>query len=354
MAEKVNAPSNSPLAGLATLRECRTMRVSSWDQTGGNADAVPVEPGRTATLADIKGPGGIRHMWFTIACEDPNYLRKVILRMFWDNEKNPSVEVPVGDFFGVGHALANHFVSLPLSMTKGAGWGRNAGMNCYFPMPFAARALITVENQCEVPVRSFYYYIDHELYEELDENQGRFHACYNQEYPCRKVEFAGGEKEINLTGDENYLILDAQGWGHYVGCVLSVDNYNAYHQNHTWFGEGDDMIFVDGEKWPPSLHGTGTEDYFCEAWGFPSGEYSAPYHGVSLGKDVIGYSGKWSVYRFHIEDPVYFRKSVRVTIEHGHANDQGNDYSSVAYWYQGEPHKALAPLLAPKDRVPRR
>jgi len=111
---------------------------------------------------------------------------------------------------------------------------------------------------------------------------------------------------------------------------------------------------VDGEKWPPSLHGTGTEDYFCEAWGFPSGEYSAPYHGVSLGKDVIGYSGKWSVYRFHIEDPVYFRKSIRVTIEHGHANDQGNDYSSVAYWYQGEPHKALASLPAPKDRVPRR
>jgi len=133
-----------------------------------------------------------------------------------------------------------------------------------------------------------------------------------------------------------------------------VDNFNANHQNYTRFGEGDDMIFVDGESWPPSLHGTGTEDYFGEAWGFPSGEYSGPYTGVSLGKDVIGWSGKWSLYRFHIEDPVYFRESVRVTIEHGHANDQGNDYSSVAYWYQAEPHMPFAPLPPPKERVPRR
>jgi len=342
------------VAGLATLRDVRTKRVSSWDRTGGNADAIPIEGGRTATLADIAGPGSIRHIWFTISAQDQNYLRKVVLRMFWDNEKEPSVEVPVGDFFGVGHALANHFTSLPLTMTKGAGWGRNAGMNCYFPMPFAERALITIENQCEAPVGAFYYYVDHELYDGLDANQGRFHACYSQEHPCGKVEFPEGTPEINLTGDENYVILEAEGRGHYVGCVLSVDNFNAYHQNHTWFGEGDDMIFIDGEKWPPSLHGTGTEDYFCEAWGFPSGEYSGPYTGVSLGKDVVGWSGKWSLYRFHIEDPVHFRKSIRVTIEHGHANDQGNDYSSVAYWYQAEPHKAFAALPPAQERVPRR
>jgi len=354
MPDKAGLIAHSPLAGLATLRDERTKRVSSWDRTGGNADAIPIEGGRTATLADIAGPGSIRHIWFTISAQDPNYLRKVVLRMFWDNEKEPSVEVPVGDFFGVGHALANHFTSLPLTMTKGAGWGRNAGMNCYFPMPFAERALITIENQCEAPVGAFYYYVDHELYDGLDANQGRFHACYSQEHPCGKVEFPEGTPEINLTGDENYVILEAEGRGHYVGCVLSVDNFNAYHQNHTWFGEGDDMIFIDGEKWPPSLHGTGTEDYFCEAWGFPSGEYSGPYTGVSLGKDVVGWSGKWSLYRFHIEDPVHFRKSIRVTIEHGHANDQGNDYSSVAYWYQAEPHKAFAALPPAQERVPRR
>ncbi len=354
MADKQSFPSHSPLAGLATLRDCRTRRASSWDRSGGNRDAITVEAGQTATLADISGPGAIRHIWCTIAAEDPHYLRKVVLRMFWDDEEIPSVEAPVGDFFGVGHALANHFVSLPLTMIKGPGWGRRAGMNCYFPMPFSKRALITVENQGEAPVSSFYYYIDHELYDTLDQNQGRFHACYRQAYPCRKIEHPAGAEELNLTGEDNYVILEAQGWGHYVGCVLSVDNFNAYHQNHTWFGEGDDMIFVDGERWPPSLHGTGTEDYFCEAWGFPSGEYSGPYTGVSLGKDVIGWSGKWSLYRFHIEDPVYFRKSVRVTIEHGHGNDQGNDYSSVAYWYQAEPHMAFAPLPPAKDRLPRR
>jgi hypothetical protein len=353
MTRQVRAPSGSPLAALATLRECSSARISSWDRTGGNADAIKIEPGATAALAEIQGAGCIRHIWFTINCPDPNYLRKLVLRMFWDGEQNPSVETPVGDFFGVGHALTNHFVSLPLSMIKGPGWGRAAGMNCYFPMPFASKALITVENQSQQPVNSFYYYIDHERYDAFDEDQGRFHACYNQETPCRAVDFAG-QPEINLTGEENYVILDAQGRGHYVGCVLSVDNFNAFHQNHTWFGEGDDMIFVDGEKWPPSLHGTGTEDYFCEAWGFPSGEYSGPYTGVSLGRDTVNWSGKWSLYRFHIEDPVHFRRSIRVTIEHGHANDQGNDYSSVAYWYQEEPHRPFRPVPAASERVPRR
>ena len=113
------------------------------------------------------------------------------------------------------------------------------------------------------------------------------------------------------------------------------------------------MIFIDGEKWPPSLHGTGTEDYFCEAWGYPSGEYSAPYHGISLGNDTREWSGKWSMYRFHIEDPIRFKKSIRVTIEHGHANNQSNDYSSVAFWYQFEPHKNFKVLPSVKKRLAR-
>ena len=102
------------------------------------------------------------------------------------------------------------------------------------------------------------------------------------------------------------------------------------------------------------LHGTGTEDYFCAAWGFPSGEYDAPYHGISLGSDPQEHFGKWSLYRFHIEDPVHFDKSIRVTIEHGHANDQGNDYSSVAYWYQIEPHAPLPDLPKVEKRLARR
>jgi hypothetical protein len=114
------------------------------------------------------------------------------------------------------------------------------------------------------------------------------------------------------------------------------------------------MIFIEGETWPPSLHGTGTEDYFGCSWGFPSGEYDGPYHGISLGSDVQEHFGKWSLYRWHIEDPVHFEKSIRVTIEHGHANDQGNEYSSVAYWYQTGKHKDTEKLESVEKRLPRR
>ena len=336
----------APLAGLATIRDSVSKRISSWDKTGGNRDAVRIEKGETAVLGEIEGAGCVRHIWFTISAEDPLYLRKVVLRMYWDGEDNPSVETPVGDFFGVGHGVMNHFVSLPLNMTRGPGAGVQAGMNCYFPMPFSSSARIEVENQSDGAVGSFYYYLDYELHDSLAVEQGRFHAQWRRENPCQAVTFEGDE--INLTGDENYLILDAQGRGHFVGCVLNVHNLST-----GWFGEGDDMIFVDGEQWPPSLHGTGTEDYFCEAWGFPSGVYCAPYHGVSLAGDVTDWTGKWSLYRFHVEDPVHFKKSLRVTIEHGHANDRADDYSSVAYWYQQEPHQPFPALSPVEARLPR-
>jgi hypothetical protein len=344
----------SPLAGLATLRNIRSHRASSWDRTGANRDRITIEPGETAVLADIAGAGCIRHIWFTIGCEDNLYLRKLVLRMYWDGEKEPSVETPVGDFFGVGHGIAAHFVSLPLSMTCAAGRQQRAGMNCYFPMPFAAQARLTIENQCPVKVGSFYYYIDYESFDHLPDDQGRFHAQWRRENPCQAVSYSDPSNEVNLSSRDNYVIVDAEGRGHYAGCVLNVDNFNAFTQRYTWFGEGDDMIFIDSDTWPPSLHGTGTEDYFCEAWGFPSGAYAGPYHGVSLGSDTAEWGGKWSLYRFHIEDPVHFQQRILVTIEHGHANDQGNDYSSVGYWYQTEPHKAFAPLPALQERLPRR
>jgi hypothetical protein len=158
----------------------------------------------------------------------------------------------------------------------------------------------------------------------------------------------------NLDGGENYVILDTRGYGHFVGVVLSVDHLNPIPK-FGWFGEGDDMIFIDGEAWPPALHGTGTEDYFCAAWGYPSGKYDAPYHGVSLAGPTEGptaYSGKWTMYRFHIEDPVIFHESIRVTIEHGHDNVHASDYSSVAYWYQNEPHPPFQPFPPAAARLP--
>jgi hypothetical protein len=343
---------SGPLSSLPRIIFSKTKRISSYDRTGGNRDYITIKSMEKVNIAEIKGAGIIRHIWITANSENRYYLRDTILRMFWDGEENPSVEVPLGDFFGVGHGVANHFVSLPLSMIRGPGRGLNAGMNCYFPMPFSKEARIEIENESNIEIRSFYFHVDYEEWESIPENYGRFHAWWNRENPCKAIEYEG--EELNTTGDENYLILYAEGVGHYVGCVLSVDNFNAFHQNYTWFGEGDDMIFVDGEKWPPSIHGTGTEDYFLSAWGFPSGEYSGPYHGVSLAGDVNEWSGKWSMYRFHIEDPIRFTKSIKVTIEHGHANDQGNDYSSVAYWYQKEPHKKFPPLPKAKDRRPKR
>jgi len=330
--------SGSSLSDLPRLKDCRRRRASSWDRTGGNADYLRISRGATAVLADIKGAGCVTHIWVTIACEDKHYLRKILLRMYWDGEANPSVEVPIGDFFGMGHAICKHFVSLPLTMSP----SRGRGFNCYFPMPFAKGARIEVENQCETEVRAFYYYVDYEEYEELEEGLGRFHAAWHRENPCKGVPDA----KVNLTGEENYVILDAEGRGHYVGCVLSV------HNLHTgWYGEGDDMIFIDGEE-TPSLVGTGTEDYFCSSWGFGE-EHLAPYHGVSLMGSTQDWTGKWTVYRFHIPDPIQFQKFIKVTIEHGHANDRSEDYSSVAYWYQTEPHKKFRPMLSVEERLPR-
>jgi len=353
----------SSLRGIIYPRDARSRRVSSWDQSGANHDFVSIQSGETAVLADIQNAGCINHIWMTLNAEDPLYLRKVVLRMYWDGETNPSVESPLGDFFGVGHARANHFISVPLNMITGNGplEHNQAAMNCFFPMPFTRAARIALSNESESQISHAYYHID---YEEMPVPDAilHFHAQWRREFPtratpdlpAREVNFEGVNSLVNLGGEENYVILDAQGRGHYVGCVLSIDHINPIPK-FGWFGEGDDMIFIDGEAWPPSLHGTGTEDYFCAAWGYPSGQYDGPYHGISLAGTTEGplaYSGKWTMYRFHIEAPVCFQKKIRVTIEHGHANVHANDYASVAYWYQTEPHRPFPTLIPLAERLP--
>jgi hypothetical protein len=358
---------NSPLGGLPFVKQARTLRSSSWDRTGGNRDFDTVPAGETAVIADIPGSGAIKHIWLTTRCYAPQYLRKLVLEMYWDGEDNPSVRTPLGDFFGIGHATCKHYVSLPLSMVFGERRGPKgpfaAAMNCYFPMPFADGARIQIINESEEPIQNLFYYVDYELTTTPPpEDVGRFHATWNSESPTEAVIHESDLEKpapwdlpgVNLTGDDNYVILEAEGTGHYVGCVLNIDNFNASNHEYTWPGEGDDMFFVDGEAWPPSLHGTGTEDYFNAAWGFPSGEYAGPYHGISLGSHEQEHFGLWSMYRFHIEDPVRFTTSLKVSIEHGHANDQSSDYSSVAYWYQTGPHKPLPALPPAEQRLPRR
>ncbi|MDH7601573.1 MAG: DUF2961 domain-containing protein [Armatimonadota bacterium] len=345
----IQATGFSPMRGLANARQSRSKRISSYDTTGGNRDWKEIKAGETLTVAKISGAGCINHIWFTIWHEDKLWPRKMVLRMYWDGEESPSVECPVGDFFGVGHGRVRHYVALALNMVGSRDPNvTEIAMNCFFPMPFASSARITMTNESNIQCNALYYYVDYEELDSLGEDVLRFHAWWNREENTGGPGAAEESKLVNLDGKDNYVIVDAVGHGHYVGCNVSIDNLEG-----NWPGEGDDMIFVDGEQWPPSLHGTGTEDYFCSAWGFPSGEYSGPYHGVSFIEDPVEYKGKLTVYRHHIEDPVVFHKSIRVTIEHRHANAGRDDWSSVGYWYQTEPHKPFPPILPVEKRLPR-
>jgi len=336
---------SSSLRNLAELRDARSRRVSSFDRSGGNDDRLHIAPRESAILADIPGAGCITHIWTTIACRDPFHLRKIVLRMRWDDEVEPSVEVPVGDFFGLGHAQVTYFSSLPLQMFY-------RGFNCWFPMPFAHHAQITVENETDDEV-IYYYYVDYEAYDRLDGDYGRFHAQWRRENPtlvCPPDATGERGQRLNITGKDNYVVLEARGRGHYVGCHIDVDL-----KEPGWWGEGDDMFFIDGEPWPPSLHGTGTEDYFCGAWNYNRLEqtFYTPYFGYHF-KTNADYTGKHSQYRYHIEDPIRFNKSLLFSIEHGHANDVEGDWSSTAYWYQTEPHLTFPKLLSVEQRLPYR
>jgi hypothetical protein len=335
-------------------------------------DAIQLAPGQSVVLGEIAGAGCVKHIWMTMASLPPERpeLRQTVLRMFWDGELNPSVAVPLGDFFGIGFGLRRNFVSAPLQMSPQNG----RGFNCWFPMPFANGARFELENQ-GAHQRIVFFYIDYEEHRSIDADLGRFHAWWNRTNPtagtARERNYtrtdygysearpvgagnglAGPWQQPNLSGARNYVLLDVAGNGLYVGCNLNVDVFER--QVNDWYGEGDDMIFIDGEPWPPRLHGTGTEDYFNTAF-CPRQEYAAPYHGITVysGNDAWPWGGKNSMYRFHIEDPIRFEQSIRVTIETGHDNALANDYSSTAYWYQLGRTTPLRPLPPVEDRLPR-
>jgi len=327
------------LNGLTQIKNSVSKRASSsdpnWD-TGGNGDARSIAPGETLVLANLNGPGVIHHIWFTIADKEADYPKLLALRMYWDDESHPSVEAPVGDFFAMGHGADIPVDSIPVSDTSN---GR--ARNCYWPMPFAKHARIEVTNEGEQAVGAFYYQIDWEQVDALPPHTAYFHAMYRQEYPA------------NLK--TRYELADIVGHGQYVGTVYSVRA-----RTPSWIGEGDDFFYIDGEK-DPSLKGTGTEDYFCDAWGFR--EMNRPYYGAPL-FEGFKTGDRTSVYRWHINDPVRFTKSLYVEIEHrgpfglnpdgSFAPDYGirlDDVSSVAYWYQTEPHKPWDPMPKGKARI---
>ncbi|HLZ39656.1 MAG TPA: glycoside hydrolase family 172 protein [Candidatus Sulfotelmatobacter sp.] len=347
----VPAFSQDATSWLATLpqpKEYVQKRASSYDRSGGNADYRTIAPGETLTLLDDGGPGLITHMWFTIASDDPHHLKALVLRMYWDGEASPSVEAPVGDFFGLGLGDYHVYQSAPLSV------GSDKALNCFFPMPFAKHARITVTNEGSIKTDAFYFNIDYRAYSKAPAgDQLYFHAQYRQAAPAQgwtNQWHSNGDPNVNdkknLNGEGNFVWMEATGRGHFVGVTMSV-----LQNQEGWWGEGDDMFFVDGET-KPSINGTGSEDYFLGAWDFGGHPFSYELNGAPVvGEEVAG--GRSSLYRFHLDSPIPFTKSLRATIEHGHANHRSDNYYSVAYWYQSEPHAPFPTLPGLEQRIPR-
>lgn len=340
---------------LCRLKKGTSARISSWDRTGGNADWIDIAPGDKRVLADINGTGCIRHIYFTVVLPDKLFFRDVIIRMFWDGEKEPSVEVPIGDFFCISNCIVRHINSSLVVINPGRDIGWSNGCNCYFPMPFRKNARIEIENQNPSKrasgISGFWFHIDYEMLEKLDADIGFFHAQFRRENPTlvegeaetkRNARFWNGK---NIDGKNNYRILEAEGQGHIVGLHLQINNIAG-----GWYGEGDDMIFIDDDVWPPRIHGTGSEEIFG-AGACPRIEYSGNYTGYHLIENK-NYAGLNAMYRWYEKDPIRFQKKISMTIEHGHANSFENDYSSVVYWYQSEPHLIFPRLPVREARIP--
>ena len=312
-----------PLGALIAPPTGRNRRVSSNEQpnwSNGNMDRTWLQPGETLEIPVLKGPGVITHMWFTSHSGGCNELNALSIRIYWDGQKEPGVEAPLGDFFAVGQGKPAVVESVPVQVSP------TGALTCYWRMPFAKSARIVIRNDNPDRSTGLYWQVDWRELDSLPPDTGYFHARYRQEHPA-------------VMG-RDYLIADLEGRGQYVGTVLSVTN-----AQDGWFGEGDDFFYIDGEA-VPSLQGTGSEDYFNDAWDFRSRTshwFGAPrWQGEKTGDSGV-------CYRWHVLDPVGFSKSLRLTIEHkGNYDDELDGFfierpdffSSVAFWYQtGEPKK---------------
>ncbi|MCP4251718.1 MAG: DUF2961 domain-containing protein [bacterium] len=317
----------------AVTWENPTGEPGSGGRAGGGRKGAPCIPlvrnGETATLMDVQGCGVIRHIWITVPDRSPEAVRNLILRMYWDGCDVPSVEVPFGDFFGTAHGRAVPMTSAYTTMTLGRGF------NCYFPMPFATGARITLQN--DLPdgrdMSSVFFQIDYELRPALPPNTGRFHAQFRRQNPT--------------VLEQDYVILDdVQGPGLFLGCVIGVRALGPH-----WWGEGEMKFHMDGDTDYPTICGTGTEDYFCAAWGMDL--YQTPWHGCTLNLENEFFEHPLvSMYRFHEKDPVYFRDSLKAAIQQIGWRDglyeRSDDWCSVAYWYQLKPNRKM-PSLPDRD-----
>jgi hypothetical protein len=301
---------------------------------------IALAPGETHEMAMLSGAGLITRLWLTTLFPlQRNALRNLVVRFYWDAERAPSVACPLGDFFGQAFGHYTAYVAEPMSATAG-------GLNALWPMPYSDGARLEITNEGPTTVDPLFYQVTYYELETPIDTDLRFHAQWRRENPTRS--------------GVPYTILDARGAGHFVGCHLAA-------QNREWwlrpplgdilyprgFGlgmlEGPESIRVDGED-EPSVQGTGTEDYFNSAWYFSAqGTFSAPFHGCAT-RDAL--RGRVAAYRFDLASPVPFRRSICMTMNHGFENDLRCDYSSVAYWYQTEPHHPYEPLPPASARQP--
>src|SRR5258708_1776713 len=343
------------LGTLARLSDAQTRSISAENFSGAKGEAgkategtgaiparelgqgwkvspsIDIDGRKVCTLADIRGPGAIQHIWLTV---HPQYWRRLVLRMFWDNETAPSVEVPLGDFFCNGWGVRCNISSLPVAVNPAGGF------NSYWEMPFKERALITLENLSPDKIEGFYYQIDHTL-TEIEPDRAYFHTQWRRSNP--------------LPYQTVHTILDGvKGKGQHIGTYLAWGSHN-----NGWWGEGEIKFYLDGDKEFPTINGTGTEDYFGGSYNFENQEkkqyqeFSTPYSGLA---QVIKPDGlyqsqqRFGLYRWHIVDPVRFEQDLRVTIQAlGWRNGDRylplmDDISSVAFWYQTEPHMTFRKL----------
>ncbi|HOW70646.1 MAG TPA: DUF2961 domain-containing protein [Phycisphaerae bacterium] len=307
---------------------------------------IEIGPGKTHVLADLKGPGIITHIWITfLQLEGYEGVpgnsaspQDMLLRIFWDGRERPEVEAPLGDFFASGFGRQMPVISVPVVVEDADSY------NCYWRMPFRKSARIEIINQSkDKNINWFYYNVDWIEKKTVPDNTMYFCAKYRQEYP----QVAG----------RDYIVLDADGPGHYVGAVLSVRT-----RSPQWFGEGDELVYIDGEE-SPSIRGTGTEDYFLSAFGLK--ECSTPYFGVPYLNTQVRIVGQRTCsYRWHLYDPIVFEKSIKVAFEHYgwmtkdenpkyeqlNWNEREDDFASVAFWYQMGPAKDFAPSTTAEQR----
>lgn len=325
------------LSSLVLLKDYRALRSSSNNpDPESNDDSKRPIPGETIVLGDLEGPGMVTHIWLTVAANEYGWPRLLRLRVYYDGSPTPSVDAPVGDFFGVGHGFERDINSL---MVRDSSNGRSR--NCYWPMPFRRSCRIAITNEGRRRVSNLYYHVDWRKLPSLAPGTAYFHALYRQALPA--------------PAGKPYEVLAVAGRGHYVGTVMSVIQTAA-----GWFGEGDDRIYVDGEK-TAGIQGTGTEDYFNDAWGLREAE--GPYTGVPVaeGTDV---GARMTAYRWHLADPIPFTRSFRFDFEHAgwtfnpdgtvrSAFEERPDlFSSVAFWYQqgiakGLPEPPYGPARLP-------